>query len=86
MTAAALVVPELGLLNAPYLWDDREQAVCALDNRLIASLKPYFSDRGLINLGWGETGYEVVFSKRPLLKASDYEGLKIRVAQPKVLP
>lgn len=83
LTAAALVVPELGLLNAPYLWDDREQAVCALDNHLIASLKPYFETRGLINLGWGETGYEVVFSKRPLLKASDYEGLKIRVAPAK---
>lgn len=83
LAAVALVVPELGLLNAAYLWDDRDQAVCALDNHLIESLKPYFEKRGLINLGWGETGYEVVFSKRPLLKASDYEGLKIRVAPSK---
>lgn len=83
LTAAALVVPELGLLNAAYLWDTREQAVCALDNHLIESLKPYFADRGLINLGWGETGYQVVFSKRPLLQATDYEGLKIRVSPAK---
>lgn len=83
LTATALVVPELGLLNAPYLWDSREQAVCALDNHLIESLKPYFAKRGLINLGWGEAGYQVVFSKKPLLLASDYEGLKIRVSPAK---
>ena len=83
LTAAALVVPELGLLGAPYLWDSREQAVCALDNHLISSLQPYFERRGLINLGWGEAGYQVVFSRKPLLKASDYDGLKIRVAPSK---
>lgn len=83
LTAAALVVPELGLLNAPYLWDTRDQAACALDNHLIKSLQPYFAKRGLINLSWGESGYQVVFAKKPLLKASDYEGLKIRVAPSK---
>lgn len=83
LTATALVVPELGLLNAPYLWDSREQAVCALDNHLIKSLKPYFAERGLINLGWGEAGYQVVFAKKPLLTAADYEGLKVRVSQAK---
>lgn len=83
LTATALVVPELGLLNAPYLWDTREQAVCALDKHLITSLQPYFAKRGLINLSWGESGYQVVFAKKPLLKASDYEGLKIRVAPSK---
>lgn len=83
LTAASLVVPELALLAAPYLWDSREQAVCALDNYLIKSLQPYFERRGLVNMGWGEAGFQVVFAKRPLTKAADYEGLKIRVAPSK---
>ncbi len=83
LTATALVVPELGLLSAPFLWDSTKQAECALDNYLIAALQPYFAKHGLINLGWGEAGYQEVFSKKPMLKAADYSGVKIRVAPAK---
>lgn len=83
LTATALVVPELALLGAPYLWDDLKQMECALDDHLIESLQPHFAERGLVLLGWGEVGYQLVFAKKPMTKASDFEGAKLRVAPAK---
>ena len=80
LTAAALVVPELALLSAPFLWDTDEQMVCALDQHLAADFQPYFASCGLINMGWGETGYQTIFSKEPITTVAGMDGLKIRVS------
>lgn len=80
LTAVSLVVPELDLLQAPFLWDSLDQAECALDNHLITAMQPVFAKRGLVNLGWGEVGYQTIFAKEPKLNAADYKELKLRVA------
>ena len=83
LTAVALVVPELALLSAPFLWDNDEQMACALDQHLVADFQPYFDAHGLVNMGWGEAGYQTVFSQTAITKVSDLADLKIRVAPAK---
>ncbi|WP_158969779.1 TRAP transporter substrate-binding protein [Chachezhania sediminis] len=83
ITAAAVVVPELGLLNAPFLWDSTDQAACALDEHLQTSLRPYFEKRGLVNMSWGETGYQRIFADTPVETVEDLQALKIRVSPAK---
>lgn len=83
LTATSIVVPELGLLNAPFLWDSTAQAECALDNHLASSLQPYFEERGLVNIGWGEAGYQRIFAAKPIQTAADFDALKMRVSPSK---
>jgi len=83
LTGASLVVPELGLLAAPYLWDNLAQAECALDNHLNTNLQPYFNKHNLVFVGWGETGYQKVFARKPMTNVSDFKGAKLRSAPSK---
>jgi TRAP-type transport system periplasmic protein len=82
-TAASLMVPEIALLAAPYLWDDLKQADCALDNHMIPVFQEKFRKKGLIILGWSEVGYMGYATKTPVQKLSEIAGLKIRVAPTK---
>lgn len=80
LTAATQAVPELALLSAPFLWDNDAQMACALDQHLIADFKPFFDAKGLVNMGWGETGYQTVFSQEPITTVEQLNGMKIRVS------
>ncbi len=82
-TAASLMVPEIALLAAPYLWDDLKQADCALDNHLISAFQQKFLDKGLVILGWSEVGYMGYAFNAPTKSLSDLTGVKMRVAPTK---
>ncbi len=82
-TAASLMVPEIALLAAPYLWDNRAQADCALDNHMIPVFEKKFAEKGLVILGWSEVGYMGFASREPIMDYGDIKGRKIRVAPTK---
>lgn len=82
-TAASLMVPEIALLAAPYLWDDLVQADCALDNHLIPAFQQKFLDKGLVILGWSEVGYMGYAFTSPRKTLADLKGVKMRVAPTK---
>lgn len=82
-TAASLIVPEIALLAAPYLWDNTAQADCALDNYLLPYFQKPFEQKGLIILGWTEVGYMGYASKSPIENPAAMIGKKIRVAPTK---
>jgi len=82
-TAASLVVPEIALLAAPYLWDSVAQADCALDNHLRAVFEEKLNQKGLVLLGWSEVGLMGYASTKPLLGMDDLVGIKMRVAPTK---
>ncbi|MBL4907175.1 MAG: TRAP transporter substrate-binding protein [Sneathiella sp.] len=82
-TAASLVVPEIALLAAPYLWKDTAQADCVLDNHLTTFFEEKFAAKGLILLGWTEVGKMGYASTKDITGLKDLVGAKMRVAPTK---
>lgn len=74
-------VPELGLVDLPFLFADLEHARSAFDGRLGA----YLSDRieariGYRMLGYLENGYRHISNRlRPVRKPADLAGMRIRM-------
>ncbi len=82
-TAASLMVPEIALLAAPYLWENMAQADCALDDHLIPVFEQKFEAKGLKILGWtevGNMGYAFISNPDGL---KGMAGRKLRVAPTK---
>lgn len=82
-TAASLMVPEIALLAAPYLWKNLSQADCALDEHLIPIFQKKFDAKGLIILGWTEVGNMGYAFMKPVVDLAGVFGKKIRVAPTK---
>lgn len=78
-------VPELGITVLPYLWKDTETMFQALDGPFGRYLGEKLSARGFEVIGWWDNGFRHVSNNvRPILKASDMKGLKIRTLPAKV--
>lgn len=76
------IVPALGVFDLPFLFNDEKEADQVLDGKVGA----WFSDKlpavGVVNLSWWENGFRhTTNSKRPIAKAEDFQGVKMRVMQ-----
>lgn len=75
-------VPELSVLDAPFIFKNRESAVKVLEGEIGDTLFSKLKENGIIGLSWGENGYRhITNSKRPIEKPEDLEGLKIRTQE-----
>ncbi|WLR49104.1 TRAP transporter substrate-binding protein [Halobacillus litoralis] len=75
-------VPELAVLDAPFIFKNREEAVNVLEGEVGDTLFSTMKEEGIIGLSWGENGYRhVTNSVRPIEKPADLEGLKIRTQE-----
>jgi tripartite ATP-independent transporter DctP family solute receptor len=76
------LVPELNVLNLPYLFRDSKHMEAVIDGPLGDELLQKLSDHptaGLIGLAWMNAGSRNVYnSKHPVRSMADLEGLKIR--------
>ncbi|MCC5870636.1 MAG: TRAP transporter substrate-binding protein [Gammaproteobacteria bacterium] len=74
------VVPEMVLLQAPYLFGCEAEADHVFDELLT----PYFRDRlaeeNLVLMEWLEIGFHHVYAKRPVRSAQDMAGMRYRVS------
>jgi TRAP-type transport system periplasmic protein len=77
----ATVLPELGMLDLGYMFDDYAHAGRAMDGEAGKALTKLLVDRtGVTVLGWGfHFGARSVYSKTPVHKLADLKGLKLRV-------
>ncbi|RUX91996.1 TRAP transporter substrate-binding protein [Mesorhizobium sp. M7D.F.Ca.US.004.01.2.1] len=74
-------VPQIEVLELPFLFDDTPHAVRALNGALGDSLKPDI-EKGFNCrvVGWGTDGTRLMWNKvRPIRKPEDLAGLKMRV-------
>ena len=79
-TSLAGIVKEFGLVDFPFSVANYEQADALLDGPLGQALLAKLPEKGLIALGYWDLGFRnVTNSKRPITKAEDFEGLKLRV-------
>ena len=73
------MVPELGVMNAPYLFAGVAQARAVLDGPIGQEFAAAAQKKGLPVLAWGENGLRHVTSNVPVRRPDDMRGLKIRV-------
>lgn len=77
--ALGSVVPELQMLELPYLFQSPEEADHILDNVLLEDFKKLLSDRGYVLAFWAENGYRSMGTKWGHVKTpADLKGRKMR--------
>ena len=74
------ILPAAGVFDLPFLIQNEKEADALLDGKAGESLTAKFPAIGLINLSYWEYGYrETTNSRRPITKAEDFSGVKMRV-------
>jgi tripartite ATP-independent transporter DctP family solute receptor len=76
------ILPDLGAFDLPFLFANEKEADAILDG----AFGKYISDKlpavGLVNVSYWENGFRnLTNSKKPVEKAEDFPGLKVRVMQ-----
>lgn len=79
-TSLAGVVKEFGVFDFPFLFSSSAQADAMVDGPLGKMLATRLAEKGIVILAYFDLGARnVTNSKRPITKAEDLEGLKLRV-------
>jgi TRAP-type C4-dicarboxylate transport system substrate-binding protein len=78
LQGASSVVPELGMLMSPYLFDSLAEVDFSMDYYLLDAFDKLFAARGLVLLSWAEVGWTSLYASTPLLTPADSAGLKLR--------
>jgi tripartite ATP-independent transporter DctP family solute receptor len=77
--AMASQVPELAILELPYLFRSEEEADYVLEKVLLADFEGYFKARGLVLAFWSENGYRSFGTRTaPIKGPADLKGKKMR--------
>lgn len=78
-------VPEMNVVDLPFLFRDKQHAYTVLDGDIGQNLLAKFESKGIIGLSFWENGFRhVTNSKRPLNKPEDMDGLKLRTMKNRV--
>ena len=81
---APLGVKEFEALDLPWLFKDDATYAKAMKGPVGQWLFKKLETKGITGLGYWDNGFHMVSSNRPLLNASDFQGLKIRISGSKV--
>jgi tripartite ATP-independent transporter DctP family solute receptor len=75
-------VPEVKILDVPFLFRDYTHARAVLDGPIGQELLKKFESKGFKALAWGENGFRhMTTAKRPINVPEDLKGLKIRTME-----
>jgi TRAP-type transport system periplasmic protein len=75
-------VPEVAILDIPFLFRDYAHARAVLDGPIGQDLLTKFPAKGIVALAWGENGFRhMTNSKRPVNTPDDLRGLKMRTME-----
>ncbi|MGR6836846.1 TRAP transporter substrate-binding protein [Syntrophomonas erecta] len=75
-------VPEVMVLDMPYIIKSQEHAEKVLDGEVGAYIDEKFLEKGIRNLAWWEQGFRSIYNNtRPIEKPADMKGVKIRVME-----
>lgn len=78
-------VPEIGVLDLPFIFSSKEEAFEILDGEFGNELEAIAEEKGYKILAWFDNGFRTMSnSKRPINSPSDLAGLKIRVPESKI--
>ena len=74
-------IPELKILDQPFLFDSVEQAHKVIDGEYGELINKKALTQGVHVIGWMESGFRNVFSNRPISKIEDFKSFKIRTME-----
>ncbi|MES9994844.1 DctP family TRAP transporter solute-binding subunit [Desulfovibrio aminophilus] len=78
-------VPNMGILNLPFLFNDLNDVRKVLDGPIGARLAKEMEPHGAVVIGWWENGMRhITNNKRPIKTPDDLKGMKIRVPEGEV--
>ena len=78
-------VPEVAVVDIPFLFKDYDHARAVLDGPIGQDMLKLFPDKGIVALAWGENGFRhITNSKRPINDPADAKGLKVRTMENQV--
>ena len=78
--ALSSIVPEISLIESPYLFDDVDQGHYVLRNFLIPHFKTVFAGYGLELMHWLDIGYFGMYGKTPIAIPQDAIGRRLRAS------
>mgnify|MGYP001501446068 CR=1 FL=1 len=79
-TGLAVAVPEMGVLNTPYLWTSEKERDYVSDRHVAPFLEGLLASKGLVLLKYGEAGWTSLFCKTPCTTPAAMRGMKMRVS------
>ncbi len=79
-TGMAVAVPELGVLNMPYLWRSEAERDYVLDKVVDPMLEPIMAAKGIALVKQGEAGWTNLFCKIACTTPDKMKGMKFRVS------
>ena len=74
-------IPEMAVLDQAFLWDSQDQANYAVQHELGDLINAKAEALGIHVIGYMESGFRDVFSKKPIQTIGDFNGVKIRTMQ-----
>lgn len=80
VAAAAIAVPELSVLMMPYLFQSDEEADFVLDGYALEPFQDLFAAKGLTLIRWLDSGWAVVYGRKPIVEPQDASGYRMRSA------
>ena len=76
------ITKEMALWDTPFLFNNAKEADAVLDGPIGQKVMDKLQDKGLVGLAYWENGFRnLTNSKRPVTKAEDLDGIKLRVMQ-----
>ena len=77
--SGAAMVPELAVLQLPFLFSSTPEADFVLDEYALPKFQDIFAAKGIAFLRWTEAGSNYLFGNRPFLTPESVENLPMRV-------
>ncbi len=75
-------VPEVAILDIPFLFKDYAHARATLDGPIGQEMLTKFPSKGIVALAWGENGFRhMTNNKHPVNSPDDLKGLKMRTME-----
>src|SRR5690349_11208520 len=81
---APLGVKEFEALDLPWLFKDEATYTAAMKGQVGQWLFKKLEAKGITGLAYWDNGFHMVSANRPLIKPSDFEGLKFRISGSKI--
>ena len=80
MIGLASIIPEAAVMVTPYIWASPQEGDYVIDKALFEPLARLVDAKGLVLLGFTETGWTDVVGKTPFVSPEDVARRKIRVS------
>lgn len=78
-------VPEMNLLQLPYLYDDRDHFWAVLDSELGSYFLDTCNKQGMIGLSWYDAGARSFYTTSKITSLEDMQGLTIRIQESELM-